>query len=121
MHLSLAAFFTSVPARRHGVPWGARGRRETPTNGVPAAQERGWSNDRQRRRKEDRCDNEVRNVLVDSEERPRSRRWPAGRPHARSRGRTRERRDDPARLQFRGGGTALLAPVRVRGWVARQQ
>ncbi|HSK84137.1 MAG TPA: histidine kinase [Rubrobacter sp.] len=51
----------------------------------------------------------------------RCRRWPAGGPHARRRGRSRGRLDDPARLQFRGGSAALLAPLRLLGWVARQQ
>ena len=36
-------------------------------------------------------------------------------------GQSRVRREYPARLQFRGGGSALPAPLRLRGRVARQQ
>jgi hypothetical protein len=115
MHLFLAAFFMSVPAQRRGVPLGVCGRRKTPTNGVPATRQRGWSDDRQRDRKTHRGEIEVRTFLVDSEGRPRSRRWPAGGPHARSWGQWRARREYPARLQFRGGGSAIPAPLRLRG------
>jgi hypothetical protein len=43
-----------------------------PRRTVSRQRERGWSDDRQRYRRGDRCDNEVRTVLVDCEQRPRA-------------------------------------------------